>query len=431
MSEKKSSNFLNQKLIPFFNKLAASRHLVAMRDGMTAAIPVIIIGSFFMIIAQFPIPAYLNFMGKVFGPHWSDVAQYITNASFHIMGLVAVAGISYSLAKSYKVDAFSAMIIAIAAFILTIPLKTDKGGEMWVPLKQLDSSGLFIAIIVGLFVTDLYVWIVHKNLTIKMPDSVPPAVSNSFASLFPGAISLIVVWLVRLAVEASPMKSIPNVIVFFLQAPLGQLSNTLGGALVTELVISILWIFGIHGSNTVAGVLQPIWLTAMAQNAAALKAGHVLPNIVTEQFYDNFIHMGGSGATIGLALLIAFTSKSKEYKTLGELVVGPAVFNVNEPIIFGLPIVLNYKMVIPFIAAPLVNVTTTYFAMKLGLVAKTIGVMVPWVTPPVISGYIATGHISGAVMQIINIVLDLLIYWVFFKSMDNDKLKQERALAAD
>ncbi|AXX65445.1 PTS cellobiose transporter subunit IIC [Bombilactobacillus bombi] len=428
MSEK-SSDFLNTKLIPFFNKLAASRHLVALRDGMTAAVPMIIIGSVFMIIAQFPIQGYQTFMAHTFGANWATIVQYPTNASFHIMGLVAVAGISYNLAKSYKIDAFSAMIVGIGAFILTIPLKTDKAGDLWVPLKQLDSSGLFIALIVGLFITDFYVWLVHKNITIKMPDSVPPAVSNSFSSLVPGAISLLLVWVIRLAVEATPMKSIPNIITFFLETPLSHLNNTLPGALACELLICILWIFGIHGSNTVSGVMMPIWLTAMAQNATALKAGQALPNIVTEQFYDNFVHMGGSGATIGLALLIAFTSKSQEYKTLGELVVGPAIFNVNEPIIFGLPIVLNYKMIIPFIAAPLTNVTTTYLAMKWGWVAKTMGVMVPWTTPPIMSGYLATGHISGAVMQIVEIILDTLIYIVFFKSMDRDKFKQEQLAA--
>ncbi|UQS82187.1 PTS cellobiose transporter subunit IIC [Bombilactobacillus folatiphilus] len=432
MAQEKSKNsFLTTKLIPFFQKISAERHMVALRDGMAAAIPMIIIGSMFMIIAQFPVKGYLAFMAQTFGPHWADILQYITNASFHIMGLVAVAGISYNLAKSYKVDSFSAMIVAVGAFILTIPLKTDKAGNMWVPLKELDSSGLFIAILVGLFITDFYVWIVHKNWTIKMPASVPPAIINSFASLIPGALSLFLVWLIRLGVEATPMHSIPNVITFFLQDPLSKLSNTLPGALVAEGLVCVLWIFGIHGSNTVAGVMQPIWLSAMAQNAAALKAGHALPNIVTQQFFDNFVHMGGSGATLGLALMIAFLSKSKEYKTLGELVIGPAIFNVNEPIIFGLPIVMNYKMVIPFIAAPLTNVTTTYLAMKWGWVAKTMGVAVPWTTPPIMSGILATGHISGGVMQIINIILDTLIYYFFFKSMDNEKVKAEQALATE
>jgi PTS system cellobiose-specific IIC component len=421
-----ASNVLNEKIIPFFQRLSGSRHLVALRDGMTAAVPMIIIGSVFMIVAQFPIQGYQDFMAHTFGSNWATVVQYPTNASFHIMGLVAVAGISYNLAKSYKVDAFSAMVVAIGAFILTIPLRVDKAGAMWVPLQQLDSSGLFIAILVGLFITDLYVWLVHKNLTIKMPSTVPPAVSNSFASLFPGALALILMWIIRMAVEASPMKSIPNIINFVLQEPLSHLNNSLPGAIIVELFICLLWFFGIHGANTVSGVMMPIWLGAMTQNANAMQAGKALPNIVTQQFYDNFVHMGGSGATIGLAFMLAFLSKSKEFKTLGKLVVGPALFNVNEPIIFGMPVVMNYKLLLPFILAPMANVITTYTAMSTGIVAKTMGVMVPWTTPPIISGYLATGHLSGAVLQLVNIVIDGLIYYVFFKSMDRSHLAEEK-----
>lgn len=421
-----ASNVLNEKIIPFFQRLSGSRHLVALRDGMTAAVPMIIIGSVFMIVAQFPIQGYQDFMAHTFGSNWATVVQYPTNASFHIMGLVAVAGISYNLAKSYKVDAFSAMVVAIGAFILTIPLRVDKAGAMWVPLQQLDSSGLFIAILVGLFITDLYVWLVHKNLTIKMPSTVPPAVSNSFASLFPGALALILMWIIRMAVESSPMKSIPNIINFVLQEPLSHLNNSLPGAIIVELFICLLWFFGIHGANTVSGVMMPIWLGAMTQNANAMQAGKALPNIVTQQFYDNFVHMGGSGATIGLAFMLAFLSKSKEFKTLGKLVVGPALFNVNEPIIFGMPVVMNYKLLLPFILAPMANVITTYTAMSMGIVAKTMGVMVPWTTPPIISGYLATGHLSGAVLQLVNIVIDGLIYYAFFKSMDRSHLAEEK-----
>lgn len=425
-----ASNVLNEKIIPFFQKLSGSRHLVALRDGMTAAVPMIIIGSVFMIVAQFPIQGYQDFMAHTFGANWATVVQYPTNASFHIMGLVAVAGISYNLAKSYKVDPFSAMVVAIGAFILTIPLKVDKAGAMWVPLQQLDSSGLFIAILVGLFITDLYVWLIHKNLTIKMPATVPPAVSNSFASLFPGALALILMWVIRMAVEASPMESIPNIINFVLQEPLSHLNNSLPGAIIVELFVCLLWFFGIHGANTVSGVMMPIWLGAMTQNANALQAGKELPNIVTQQFYDNFVHMGGSGATIGLAFMLAFLSKSKEFKTLGKLVVGPAFFNVNEPIVFGMPVVMNYKMLLPFVLAPMANVITTYTAMSTGIVAKTMGVMVPWTTPPIISGYLATGHLSGAVLQIVNIVIDGLIYYVFFKSMDRNHLAEEKGEVA-
>lgn len=427
MSEK-SSKFLNEKLIPAFGKFASSRHMVALRDGMAMAVPMIIIGSVFMILAQFPYQPYLDFMSNTFGSNFATVLQYITNASFHLMGLVAVIGISYNLAKSYKVDAISTSLVSMGAYILTIPMIVAKDGSLSIPLTQLDSAGLFTAIIVGLFITDLFVWMVHKNWTIKMPASVPPAVSNSFTALFPGTIVLMLVWIVRLAVEATPMGSIPNVMNYFLAQPLGQLSNTLPGILIAELFVTGSWFFGIHGANVVSGVMMPIWLTAMNQNHAAMAAGKELPNIVTQQFVDNFVHMGGSGATIGLVVMMAFFAKSEEYKALGKLAVVPNFFNINEPVIFGLPVVLNYKIVIPFIAAPMVNILTTYFAMSAGLVAKTMGVMVPWTTPPVISGIIATGHISGGVIQIINLILDGLIYYWFFRSADKAKYKAEQEL---
>ncbi len=353
MSENNNkSSFVNDRLVPFFGKIAGSRHLIALRDGMTLAVPMIIIGSVFMIIAQFPIKGYQTFMANTFGSNWATIVQYPTNASFHIMGLIAVIGISYNLAKSYKVDPISASIVSLGAWFLTIPLNTDKAGALWVPLTQLDSAGLFTALLIGLFITDFYVFMVHRNWTIKMPDSVPPAVSNSFAALVPGFVILFLMWLLRLAVEASPMQSIPNVISFVLAKPLGLLSNTLPGALVAEFVVCILWIFGIHGANVVSGVMQPIWLAAMSQNAeAALKAGKALPNVVTQQFFDNFVHMGGSGATLGLAFMIAFVAtecriqdvRQVDYRTL-------PLFNINEPIVFGLPIVMNYRIAVPFIA---------------------------------------------------------------------------------
>ncbi len=431
MSGKNKSNFINDKLIPSFQKLAATKHLTALRDGMTTAVPMIIIGSVFMIIAQFPIKSYLRFMSHVFGSNWATTAQDITQASFNLMGLIAVVGISYSLAKKFKVDAISASVVALGCFILTIPLHTDSKGNFWVPLQQLSAQGLFIALIIGLFITDLYVWIVHKNITIKMPATVPPAVANSFVSLIPGFLCLLLVWVIRLVVGATPMKSIPNIINFFLAKPLGAVNNSFWGALIVEFVISLLWFFGIHGANTVSGILQPIWLSAMFQNNVAFKASKEIPNVVSQQFFDCFDHIGGSGATLGFAIMIALLARSAQLKDLGKLVIGPAAFNVNEPIIFGAPVVLNYQLFVPFFLAPLANASITYITMATGLVHKTIGVMVPWTTPPLFSGWLATGHVSGIILQIVLIIIDAAIYYPFFRSLDKRYLAQEKAKAKE
>ncbi|WP_412989092.1 PTS cellobiose transporter subunit IIC [Pediococcus siamensis] len=429
MSENKSS-FVQDKLIPFAGKLAASRHLVALRDGFALVMPLIIIGSVFMIVSQFPIPAYINWMNSVFGANWTTVVGWATNATFNIIGMVAAVGISYQLAKSYDgADALSASIVSLGAFLLTIPLYTDKAGNTYVPLTMLGSTGLFEALLVGLFITDFYVWMIHKNWQFHMPDTVPPAVGNAFSALIPGFVIITLVWLIRLGVSFTAFKTIPNIITVILSKPLTAVGGTIWGELVAEFFVGFLWMFGIHGANVVGGIMAPIWLGQMGQNAAAVKANKPIPNIVSQQFVDNFAHAGGSGETISLAFMMLFLAKSANLKAIGRLAAAPALFNINEPIMFGLPIVLNPVMAIPFILVPLVTVVITYVGMDTGLVARTMGVAVPWTTPPIISGWLATGHISGAVCQLVNFVVGGAIWYPFFRIADRQALQQEKAIA--
>lgn len=431
VSEKKSS-FVNDKLIPLTGKIAASRHLVALRDGFALVMPLIIIGSVFMIISQFPIPAYLDWMTSIFGPNWATIVSWATNATFAIIGMVAVVGISYRLAQSYQdVDPLSASIISLGAFMLTIPLKVDSAGAAWVPLTQLGAQGLFEALLIGLFITDLYVWMIHKNWQFHMPDTVPPAVGNAFSALIPGFLIILLVWAIRLGISFTFFKTIPNVITVILTKPLTAVGGSIWGALVAEFFVSFLWLFGIHGANVVGGIMAPIWLGQMGENAAAVKAHKEIPNIVNQQFVDNFVHAGASGQTISLALMMMFLAKSANLKAIGKLSGVPALFNINEPIMFGLPIVLNPIMAIPFIIVPLISVVVTYYSMKFGLVAKTIGVAVPWTTPPIISGYLATGHISGSIVQVVNFFVGAAIYYPFFRFADRQALRKEAKIAAE
>lgn len=422
-----SSGNAKDKMMKVIGKISNARHMIALRDGIAQAVPLIVIGSVFMIIGQFPIQSYLDFMAKTFGPDWNVVIQQITQSSFNLMGLVAVFGISYNLAKSYKdIAPLPASLVAMCAFFLTIPFKMNKDGSFWIPLDQLGASGLFMAIIIGLFITDFYVWLIHKKITIKMPSTVPPAVSASFAALFPGLFCLVLVWVVRLGISFTPIETIPNLMAFIFK-PLSIVGTSLPGALICEFLVAFLWLFGIHGANVVSSIMSVIWLAAMQQNAVAFEVHKELPNIVTAQFFDNFVHLGGSGATLGLAIIMVMFAKSDEYKTLGKLEIAPAIFNINEPLIFGFPVVMNPFIAVPFIVAPLLNVLITYFAMASGLVAKTIGIMVPWTTPAIISGYLATGHISGSILQIVLIVVDALVYVFFFKVADKRKLKTQEA----
>ncbi|KAF0464613.1 PTS cellobiose transporter subunit IIC [Pediococcus acidilactici] len=432
MGDNNKTNGFAEKLMPLASKVASSRHLVALRDGFALVMPLIIIGSVFMIISQFPIPAYLNMMTSLFGAGWQDTVGWATNATFSIIGMVAVIGISFELAKSYDgIDAISASMVSLAAFMLTIPLNVDKAGAVWVPLTQLGSMGLFEALLIGLFITDAFVWMIHKDWQFKMPDTVPPAVGHAFSSLIPGFVIILGMWLLRLLVSFTDFKTIPNVITVIVSQPLNAVGGSIFGMLVAEFFVVFLWLFGIHGSNVVGGIMAPVWLGKMAENADAAKAHKALPNIVTQQFVDNFIHFGGAGETLALAFMLMFLAKSENFRAIGKLTAIPGLFNINEPIIFGVPMVLNPVMAIPFVIVPLISVVTTYYAMKFGLVAKPLGIAVPWTTPPLISGYLATGKISGAVIQLVNLAIGGLVYYPFFKIADRQALQQEEAKRAE
>jgi PTS system cellobiose-specific IIC component len=428
-------SFLEEKFMPFAGKLAAQRHLGALKDGIILTMPLIIIGSFFLILGFLPIPGYAEFMAGVFGDQWLTKLLYPTGATFDMMGLIAAFGIAYRLAERYKLDALTAGAISLCAFLLATPFQvmfTPEGAAAAVavggaiPTALMGSKGLFVAMVIAIFSTEVYHFVVKKNIVIKMPDSVPPAVSKSFVALIPGFFVITSVWLVRLLLENTSFESIHNVIGIVLGKPLGVLGGSLIGSIIAYSLVMLLWSAGIHGTNIVGGIMNPIWLGNTDANRIAFQAGKELPNIFTSQFFEIFINIGGTGATFGLMLMMIFWSKSRQMKDLGKLAAGPGTFMINEPIIFGTPIVMNPLLIIPFFLTPIITITITYFAMKTGIVAKPAGIAIPWTTPPLIGGYLATGgKISGALMQAFNIVVAFAIYFPFFKIWDRMKFVEE------
>lgn len=239
---------------------------------------------------------------------------------------------------------------------------------------------------------------------------------------------VILAWgLVYFILSLTGVDNIHTLLTNTLGKPLGALGSSLWGTLVIVGLNSLFWFVGIHGGNTINPVIQPIWLQNTDANRIAFQAGQEVPHIITNEFMMNFVWMGGGGATIGLVICLWLFSRSKNNKTMGRLTVAPGFFNINEPALFGLPIVLNFKLLIPFILAPIVTAVVTYIAMATGLVAKPVGIVVPWTMPPIISGYLATGgKISGAVIQAITLTLTILVYYPFIRSVDKEQLKIEQ-----
>ena len=294
-----------------------------------------------------------------------------------------------------------------------------------IPMGYLGAAGLFVAMICTILTVESYHWIKEGGWVIKMPDSVPPAVSRSFSSLIPAAIILTVVFLIKVIFEYTPYATVFDLIYQCLQQPLSALGNSLPSQMISEGLIGLFWCFGVHGDNVVSAIMGPIWRGLSAENLALVQAGKEPINIICQQFRDVYLIAGGTGATLSLLVSIWFGAKSPELKTVAKLSGPAAIFNINEPVIFGIPIVLNPIMMIPFVIVPIVLCVTTYLAMSLGLVPLLQGIEIPWTTPVFISGWIAGGW-NALILQIVNFAVATAIYFPFVKVLDRDLLKNAK-----
>ncbi|WP_188456628.1 PTS cellobiose transporter subunit IIC [Virgibacillus oceani] len=408
--------FMERYFMPVAGKLAEQRHLKAIRDGIIATMPLLIIGSIFLIISSPPVKAWAEFMK----PYASSLSIPV-NATFGLLGLIAVFAIAYNLAKSYQMDGLSAGVLSIAAFFVATPLTEDGN----IPLNLMGSEGLFIAIILAIFTVEVYRFFEKRNIVIRMPDGVPPSVWRAFTALIPGAAIIFMVWGVDLILKAAFDLSLHGVVAAVLREPLQMVGGSLWGALVAILLIHLLWSFGIHGISVVASVMAPIWYSLTDENVSAHQAGEALPHIIGQPFMAIWWAVGGSGMALALTILFVWRARSKHLKGLGRGSIWASIFNISEPTIFGAPVVMNPLLVIPFILAPLVVGTVTYFAMSIGFVGKPY-IIVPWTTPPPFSGILTTGDWRGGVLMIINILLAMAIYYPFFRLYDKQLVQEEQ-----
>lgn len=352
-----------------------------------------------------------------------------------VMTIFVILGISYNLAKHYELEELSTAVIALVAFFILTPFVTNftpEGSEgvfevgNIIPVDWMGSNGLFVGIITAIVSTEIVRYVVNKGWVIKMPEGVPPAVSKSFSALIPAIMTILFFDVVRLIFSVTSFETIHEFIYKILQVPLTKLGGTLGATLFANLLIGLFWMFGIHGRNIVGAVMEPIWLALTAENLTAFQAGEALPHIVTGQFQEIYLQLGGTGSTLALCIALIFVCKSERCKKLGKLSIVPGLFNINEPITFGLPIVLNPIMIIPFIITPLVLSVISYFAISMGFVPRPTGIIVPWTTPPIIGGFLIAG-IKGAILQMVGLIVSFFIYLPFVKTVDRQYYEQEKS----
>lgn len=422
MASKQS--FMEEKFLPIASKMGAQRHLIALRDGIVMVMPLLILGAFSMIIAEFPVEAYLNFMTNTFGENWNAFEGIIMNATYGIVALVACYGVSSSLVNSYKIDGTPAGIIALAAFFSTNIIGSYQDGDATVSAwaaSTFDAHLLFTALIIALISGEIYRLLVQKNFTIKLPKSVPLSVSRQFVALLPGAVIILLFVIVRGLFSMTPWGSFPEFITTVISTPLRGFGTSYVGTLMAVFAEHFLWSLGIHGSAVIIFPLfEPMWIVNLQENLS--NGAH---NIVTQPFYENGIWMGGSGATLPVVVYMLVFAKSKLLKQIGRIGIGPGLFNINEPITFGLPIVLNPFLMIPFIAAPIVVLTIQYAGTAAGIFPYC-NLMVPWTTPFFISGFLMTKSLMGVVAQMISFVAAFLIWLPFIRVWDKKNYDMER-----
>lgn len=403
------SNFIEQKLMPIAAKIGSNRILTIIRNAMCVYIALLIVGSISILLTSFPVEAIANVLAPAV-PFFNAVYSCTTG----MMGLFTAASIAYYAAVEYKTDMFTSVLTSVAAFIVTQFL-----ADGTLDVSGLGSNGLLTAMLVGFVTVAIMRFCVDKNIVIKMPAGVPPAVGDSFTSLIPAALVVCLFALITIVFNIRI-----NDILGIVFSPLAMAVNTPLGYGIYHALCGLVFFCGIN-SAVVIGVVQPFIMQMGAANEAAYLAGEALPYSVTYAT-DSMIWAGGTGMTIGLVILMCFMARSAQYKTIGRMSVIPAIFNINEPVIFGTPICFNPIFFIPFVFAPGIMAFLTFLFTDMGLIGAPVVGMVPWTLPPIAVGiFMGAGNITNIIWSIICVVAPIVMYYPFFRMADKAAYQEE------
>lgn len=414
---------LETMMLPMAARIAAQRHIMAIRDGFVTVMPFMIIGSFVLIFAYPPFAEGNSFF-LARGWLWfaAEYKQQLLTPYNMTMGIISVyicPAIAYCLSRHYKLAELNVAMLALGAFLLVCCPLTDGGMSG----TYLGGSGIFTAIIVAIVISEICRVLHQHNIGIRLPEQVPENIRKSFNQLIPMALILLLLFPVSLGVQAFSGMLIPEAIMA-LFSPLLSASDSLPAVILAVVLCHVLWFAGIHGASIVGGFFQAFWLTNIGLNQINMANGLAPDRIFVEPFWAFFVLMGGSGATIGLVLLY-LRSKSAHLRSIGKISLVPAIFNINEPVIFGSPIVMNTLFFIPFIVSPMVNGLLGWYAIKYGLVEYIISV-VPWTAPaPVGAAWAAGWDINAGLLAILLIFTSIVIYYPFFKIYERSLLAAE------
>lgn len=418
-------SIIERKIAPVAGKIGGQRHVLAVRDGFISAMPFMIVGSFLMILAFPPFSKETTF---AFGQMWLEFATTHKDAimlpfrmTMGIMTIYVAVGIGYNLSQGYNLSPLMGGLLSLCSFLI-VAAPFSNGN---IPAMFMGGTGIFTALLTSIYSVELMRFLKAKNFTIRLPEQVPEKIAQSFELLVPVLVMIAMLYPLSLILQHYSGMLLPELIMEIFK-PLVAASDSLTAVLICVLVSHLLWFCGIHGAAIVTNLLQPFWLANIAANQMALEMGEILPNSFVDPFWRFYIVIGGCGSTLALVIMY-MRSRSAHLRSIGKLSVVPSFFNINEPVIFGSPIIMNPIMLIPFVGAPLVNATVAWFALSSGFVDKPISI-VPWTTPSLLGAPWAAGWTFGPILLVLtNFAISCVIWLPFFKAYEKQLVDQENA----
>lgn len=419
----KISDGLQKHLMPFANKISNNNVLQSIKDAFLISLPFTMLGSLFLALVNIP------FLENIIGADSVSALQAfqspLQNVCFNLITIIIVFGIGYSLGKRLGLKPAFTAVTAFVAFMVVTPVFAVDGSNYYL-IGNFGQTSIFTGLIVSVLSTYLYKLVIDKKWVIRMPESVPEMVTDSFNSLIPACISVLVFFVVYVLMAKTSFGTLNAIVYAFVQKPITALAGNLVSFIFAGLLCNLFWFFGLHGNNLVYNsVLSPIFKSLSLENLAAFNAGQPIPNLLSEEFA--FYFGGFNGSFIAYPVLICifvFFRKRKDLNELGKVALIPGIFSIYEPLVFGLPLMLNPIYLIPMLLTPLIDTLIAVAFMATGLCGYCTGVSVPWTCPMILSGIITTNSIMGGVIQLIQIVVTTALWYIFMKAAIKDQDKK-------
>lgn len=426
MESKMQNSKAMQGITKIAVKLGNQVHLRSLRDAFATIMPLYILAGLATLLNN-TVFTWM-FKGKTLASvqYWGTV---ITNGTLNMSGILIAGLVAYHLAKNRGFEnRIAAAMLSIATLIVMMPntvsvipdnAKKAVDVSSVLTFSNLGTNAMFAGVIIGLVATELFIRLSNvKQLKINLGDNIPPAVGQSFDVLIPVILVMAIFGLISALLNNLTGMNLINLITTFIQEPLRHVGTSLWGTILLYSLGNLLWLFGIHQAVIYSSILEPLLIVNITQNIQAYQNHQAIPNIINVSQIQTFALLGGSGCTLCLLIAIFLVSHNKASRAVAKLAIAPGLFNINEPVIFGYPIVYNITMAIPFVLIPSLGILISYLATSWGLMNPCV-IQIPWTTPIIIAPYLATaGDWRAVIVQLVIIALGVLIYIPFVKAND-------------